>query len=43
MAGAVLGMAQVWYVGVIGRMIGDPEFGGDIGEAPLVHIPGREF
>ncbi|KAJ3811650.1 permease for cytosine/purines, uracil, thiamine, allantoin-domain-containing protein [Lentinula aff. lateritia] len=30
-AGAVLGMAQVWYVGVIGRMIGDPEFGGDIG------------
>lgn len=31
-AGAVLGMAQVWYVGVIGRMIGDPEFGGDIGE-----------
>jgi NCS1 nucleoside transporter family len=30
-AGAVLGMAQVWYVGVIGGMIGDPEFGGDIG------------
>ncbi|KAE9385571.1 hypothetical protein BT96DRAFT_968444 [Gymnopus androsaceus JB14] len=30
-AGAVLGMAQVWYIGVIGHMIGDPEFGGDIG------------
>ncbi|KIK56243.1 hypothetical protein GYMLUDRAFT_47261 [Collybiopsis luxurians FD-317 M1] len=30
-AGAVLGMAQVWYVGIIGRLIGDPEFGGDIG------------
>ncbi|KIK56239.1 hypothetical protein GYMLUDRAFT_247991 [Collybiopsis luxurians FD-317 M1] len=30
-AGAVLGMAQVWYVGIIGRMIGDPESGGDIG------------
>ncbi|KAE9389084.1 hypothetical protein BT96DRAFT_1003565 [Gymnopus androsaceus JB14] len=24
-------MAQVWYIGVIGHMIGDPEFGGDIG------------
>ncbi|KAJ4481921.1 permease for cytosine/purines, uracil, thiamine, allantoin-domain-containing protein [Lentinula aciculospora] len=30
-AGAVLGMAQTWYIGVIGAMIGDPEFGGDIG------------
>ncbi|KAF9074049.1 permease for cytosine/purines, uracil, thiamine, allantoin-domain-containing protein [Rhodocollybia butyracea] len=30
-AGAVLGMAQVWYIGVIGGMIGDPTFGGDIG------------
>ncbi|KAJ3859964.1 permease for cytosine/purines, uracil, thiamine, allantoin-domain-containing protein [Lentinula novae-zelandiae] len=30
-AGAVLGMAQTWYIGVIGGMIGDPEFGGDIG------------
>lgn len=29
--GAVLGMAQTWYVGVIGKQIGDPEFGGDIG------------
>ncbi|GAA5823276.1 hypothetical protein JCM11251_007547 [Rhodosporidiobolus azoricus] len=29
--GAVLGMAQTWYVGVIGRLIGDPKFGGDIG------------
>ncbi|EJU01230.1 hypothetical protein DACRYDRAFT_22455 [Dacryopinax primogenitus] len=30
-AGAVLGMATVWYVGVLGRLIGDPVFGGDIG------------
>jgi len=30
-AGAVLGMATVWYVGVLGRKIGDPVFGGDIG------------
>ncbi|KAH9951726.1 permease for cytosine/purines, uracil, thiamine, allantoin-domain-containing protein [Amylocystis lapponica] len=30
-AGAVLGMAQEWYVGVIARKIGDPVFGGDIG------------
>ncbi|KAH7870293.1 permease for cytosine/purines, uracil, thiamine, allantoin-domain-containing protein [Lentinula edodes] len=30
-AGAVLGMAQSWYIGVIGGMIGNPEFGGDIG------------
>lgn len=29
-AGAVLGMSQVWYVGVIGGMIGG-EFGADIG------------
>ncbi|KAF8591678.1 hypothetical protein K439DRAFT_1644055 [Ramaria rubella] len=29
--GAVLGMATLWYVGVIGRKIGDPTFGGDIG------------
>ncbi|TFK50367.1 hypothetical protein OE88DRAFT_1631216 [Heliocybe sulcata] len=29
--GAVLGMAQTWYVGVIGRQIGDPTLGGDIG------------
>lgn len=30
--GAVLGMAQTWYIGVIGRMIGNPSSGGDIGE-----------
>lgn len=30
-AGAVLGMAQTWYVGVIGKKIGLPEYGGDIG------------
>lgn len=29
--GAVLGMAQPWYVGVIAKKIGDPKFGGDIG------------
>ncbi|EJC99821.1 uncharacterized protein FOMMEDRAFT_22878 [Fomitiporia mediterranea MF3/22] len=29
--GAVLGMATEWYVGVLGRKIGDPAFGGDIG------------
>ncbi|KAI0952236.1 hypothetical protein AcW1_004395 [Taiwanofungus camphoratus] len=30
-AGAVLGMAQQWYVGQIARRIGDPIYGGDIG------------
>ncbi|KAJ3846860.1 permease for cytosine/purines, uracil, thiamine, allantoin-domain-containing protein [Lentinula lateritia] len=30
-AGAVLGMAQSWYIGIIGGMIGYPAFGGDIG------------
>jgi len=30
-AGAILGMATPWYVGVLGRRIGDPVFGGDIG------------
>ncbi|KAF8488734.1 permease for cytosine/purines, uracil, thiamine, allantoin-domain-containing protein [Gautieria morchelliformis] len=29
--GAVLGMATLWYIGVIGKKIGDPAFGGDIG------------
>lgn len=29
--GAVLGMATTWYVGVLGKKIGDPAFGGDIG------------
>ncbi|KZT25948.1 hypothetical protein NEOLEDRAFT_1241485 [Neolentinus lepideus HHB14362 ss-1] len=29
--GAVLGMAQTWYIGVLGGKIGDPAFGGDIG------------
>jgi len=29
--GAVLGMATPWYVGVLGRKIGDPVYGGDIG------------
>ncbi|SGY60748.1 BQ5605_C007g04480 [Microbotryum silenes-dioicae] len=30
-AGAVVGMSQTWYVGPIGKMIGPPPFGGDIG------------
>jgi hypothetical protein len=29
--GAVLGMSQVWYIGPIGKQIGDPKYGGDIG------------
>ncbi|GAA5965402.1 hypothetical protein JCM21900_004784 [Sporobolomyces salmonicolor] len=29
--GAVLGMAQTWYVGVIGKLVGDPAYGGDMG------------
>ena len=28
--GAVLGMAQTWYVGVLAKKIDLPEFGGDI-------------
>ncbi|GAA5922195.1 hypothetical protein JCM3775_003526 [Rhodotorula graminis] len=30
-AGAVVGMSQTWYVGPIGRMIGDPKYGADLG------------
>jgi len=30
MMAVVLGMAQTWYMGVIGRQIGDPAYGGDI-------------
>ena len=29
--GAVMGMAQVWFIGPIGKKIGDPSYGGDIG------------
>ncbi|KAF8523798.1 permease for cytosine/purines, uracil, thiamine, allantoin-domain-containing protein [Hysterangium stoloniferum] len=29
--GAVMGMATLWYVGVLGQKIGDPLVGGDIG------------
>ena len=29
--GAVLGMAQLWFVGPIGKKIGLPIYGGDIG------------
>ena len=29
--GAVLGMAQVWLVGPIGKLIGDAGYGGDVG------------
>lgn len=28
--GVVLGMAQVWYIGIIGGQIGGPAYGGDI-------------
>jgi purine-cytosine permease-like protein len=30
-AGAVVGMAEVWYIGPIGLHAGNPEFGGDLG------------
>jgi purine-cytosine permease-like protein len=46
-AGWVLGMSETWYVGVIARMIGDPLFGGDIGNelafafTLLTYIPAR--
>jgi len=30
MAGVPTGMAQVWYIGPIGGLIGDPSYGGDI-------------
>ena len=29
--GAVMGMAQVWFIGPIGKKIGDPSYGGDVG------------
>ena len=29
--GAVMGMSQVWFIGPIGKLIGDPAFGGDVG------------
>ncbi|KAI9672355.1 MAG: purine-cytosine permease [Caeruleum heppii] len=29
--GAVMGMAQVWFIGPIGKRIGNPKFGGDVG------------
>ncbi|KAJ4504169.1 Purine-cytosine permease fcy21 [Exophiala dermatitidis] len=29
--GAVMGMAQVWFIGPIGKRIGDPSYGGDVG------------
>lgn len=29
--GAVMGMSQVWFLGPIGKLIGNPMFGGDIG------------
>lgn len=30
-AGAILGMASVWFVGPLAKQIGNPAFGGDIG------------
>ncbi|KAL8872293.1 MAG: hypothetical protein Q9198_007230, partial [Flavoplaca austrocitrina] len=29
--GAVMGMAQVWFIGPIGKHIGNPAYGGDVG------------
>lgn len=29
--GAVMGMSQVYYIGPIGKLIGDPAYGGDVG------------
>lgn len=29
--GAVMGMAQIWFTGPIGKLCGDPLFGGDVG------------
>lgn len=29
--GAVMGMSQVWFIGPIGKRIGDPQYGGDVG------------
>jgi purine-cytosine permease-like protein len=29
--GAVLGMAQTWFIGPIGKKIGTTEYGGDVG------------
>ena len=26
-----MGMSQVWFIGPIGKLIGDPSYGGDIG------------
>ena len=29
--GAAMGMAQVWFIGPVGKLIGDPSYGGDVG------------
>ena len=29
--GAVMGMSQIWFIGPIGKLIGNPAYGGDIG------------
>ena len=26
-----MGMAQVWFIGPVGKKIGSPEYGGDVG------------
>lgn len=47
--GAVMGMAQVWYIGPIGKLIGSPDYGGDVGFelafafASCTYIPFRYF
>lgn len=46
-AGCVLGMSETWYVGVLARKIGDPAYGGDIGNelalifTLVVYVPAR--
>lgn len=46
-AGCVLGMSETWYVGVLARKIGDPAYGGDIGNelafafTLVVYLPAR--
>ena len=26
-----MGMSQIWFIGPVGKLIGNPEFGGDVG------------
>lgn len=46
-AGCVVGMSETWYVGALARKIGDPAYGGDIGNelaflfTLVVFVPAR--